>query len=303
MGMRVFSSLAVALWLAAATSAQEESTAPATESTRQTPAQSTDSSADGETAAVDAPAKSEQADPIGTWMWTRDFGGNRSSMYLRLAGTPAKLTGTYQMVPDNGAENMPAEMLRPVPIRDVVLKGDVLTFQVVRSFRDNEFAVDFSGKIKGDEIAGQVEMDFGGEAREFPWNAKRVVAAEDVAGRWSVKFETPQGSMESSFTINNEDGKLSGTYHSQYFGDVPMQDVALKDAGLTFGITFGEGDRQFSPTYEAKPRGDEITGVIHMDFGGEQRETPFTGKRLESPKQPATGDAAPTEEDDTSGAP
>lgn len=295
---RSFGSLALACWLAAPVWAQQDggdaSAEQAAEASQPQPDQTGDAaeaSSQDESDSADA-----QVDPTGTWTWERDFGGNRSTLYVRIKGEPRKLSGSYQMVPENAPADMPAEFLEPTPLSDVTLKGDTLSFTVVRNFNDNEFVVDFEGTINGDELTGQVSMDFGGDPREFPWNAKRVVAIEDVVGKWTIGFETPQGPIESAFTIANEDGKLQGTYHSQLFGDAPMDQIALKDKQLSFVVNFGEGDRPMAAKYKAEPRGDRIKGVIGIEFGGELNETPFTGER-EQPAQKEKAEAQATPAD------
>ena len=45
--------------------------------------------------------------------------------------------------------------------------------------------------------------------------------------------------------------------------------------------------------YSADPRGDKIAGLIVTNFGGQERETPFEGARVETPKsdkETASGD-------------
>lgn len=152
--------------------------------------------------------KPAEVDPSGTWKWEREFNENKIDDTLRLKSGGNKLSGTYKTVFENG----PPGLSDPVKIDDGKIDGDKISFTVTRSFNDNEFTVAYSGKLAGDKITGNAEVDFGNGLREFDWNAKRVVAASDVVGKWNVKFEGPNRVIESSFTFAKDGEKLKGTY-------------------------------------------------------------------------------------------
>lgn len=52
----------------------------------------------------------------------------------------------------------------PVDIQDGKVDGDNISFSVVRKFQDNEFKMDYKGKISGDEM--KLSIDFNGNTRE-----------------------------------------------------------------------------------------------------------------------------------------
>jgi len=118
-----------------------------------------------------AEKESAAADASGTWTWSRDFNGNTMNFTLKLQQDGKNVTGTYKT--DFGDQDAPAGLSDPVEIESGELDGDKLSFFIVREFNGNEFTVDYSGVISGNEIEGVSEMDFGGESREFDWNAKR----------------------------------------------------------------------------------------------------------------------------------
>jgi hypothetical protein len=55
----------------------------------------------------------------------------------------------------------------------VKLKDDTLTFSAVRKLRDNEFPLDFTLKIGGDNLEGKAAAEFGGNKQEFDIAGKR----------------------------------------------------------------------------------------------------------------------------------
>ncbi len=224
--------------------------------------------------------KKASVDPSGTWKWERDFNGNKIDYTLRLQWKDKKLAGTYKTVFENGG----AGLSDPVKIDDGKIDGDTISFNVTRRLNDNEFTIAYSGELAGDKITGDSEMDFGNGAREFPWNARRVVTADDVVGNWKLKFETQNRVIESSFTLAKDGDNLMGTYHSTMFGDNPIKEIELKDNRLSFVVTFQTDNGEFSVTYKAEPRGDKIAGVIVANFGGQENETPFAGARAATPK-------------------
>ncbi len=55
------------------------------------------------------------------------------------------------------------------PIQDGKVKGDNISFNVVRKFNDQEFKMEYKGKVKGDELKLDITM---GE-RNFEMTMKR----------------------------------------------------------------------------------------------------------------------------------
>lgn len=227
-------------------------------------------------------------DPSGTWKWTRDFNGNKIDYTLRLQSKDRKLTGTYQTVFENGGPGMSD----PVEIDNGMLEGNALSFTVTRSFNNNEFTVVYKGKLVDGKITGNSELDFGNGKQDFAWNAARTVLADDVVGKWNVKFEGPNGVIESSFSLTQEADKLKGIYHSSFFGDNPMKDIELQDGKLSFVVAFETDNGEIIINYAAEPRGNKLNGMIKSSFGGQEMETPFEGSRVETKKNESKDGAA-----------
>jgi len=107
-----------------------------------------------------------KVDPTGTWKWnfTTPTGDTReTTLVLKLDGD--KLTGTI-----SGRRG-------ETPISDATLKGDEISFSVVREFGENKFTNKYTGKITGDTIKGKMEfVDPAGEKRTRDWEAKRESA-------------------------------------------------------------------------------------------------------------------------------
>ncbi|MBM3823826.1 MAG: hypothetical protein FJ404_13240 [Verrucomicrobia bacterium] len=106
----------------------------------------------------------KKPNPVGTWKWsmTGQNGQTReSTLKLKMEGD--KLVGTI-----SGRQ-------QDSPIEDASLKGDEISFKVVREFNGNKFTIKYLGKISGDSIKGKSEFDRNGEAQTRDWEAKREV--------------------------------------------------------------------------------------------------------------------------------
>ena len=105
----------------------------------------------------------------GKWTWTTTGrNGNEVKNTLTLKVDGDKITGTI-----NGPNNSEIE------IKDAKLKGDELTFNVVRERNGNEFKTSYTGKVEGDTITGKIKRPGrnGGEGRSTDWKATREKAA------------------------------------------------------------------------------------------------------------------------------
>jgi hypothetical protein len=236
-----------------------------------------------ESAPQDEAAAKEKTDPSGTWKWERTFGDNQMDYTLRLMqNEQGKLTGTYA-VKRNESER------EPVKLDDVKLDGNKLMFLVHRTRNDREFTINYEGVVSEDGIKGLTKANFGGEDREFEWNAKRVVTAADVIGTWQLSRERNGIVRESVLKLSKDGEKLKGSRTSSR-GERELQDIKINDNKLSFHITWERDGNSVTVAYTGLPRGNSMTGFRESNFGGEARKTEFVGKRLpeESKKENST---------------
>jgi opacity protein-like surface antigen len=108
-------------------------------------------------------ASSFASDVTGKWTaeMTGPNGQTRTSTFdLKAEGE--KLTGTV-----SGGRGGDA------PISDGTVKGDEITFNVVRNFQGNEMKIAYKGKVTGDVIKMSVSRP-GGDGQTQEFEAKRV---------------------------------------------------------------------------------------------------------------------------------
>lgn len=110
-------------------------------------------------------AAAGKADPTGTWTWKfeRPGGGGSFEAKLTLKMEAGKLVGS--MTGRNGQDR---------PIEEAALKGNEVSFKVVRERDGQKFSTSYTGTLAGDAIKGQMVGNFGGEERKTPWEATRA---------------------------------------------------------------------------------------------------------------------------------
>jgi len=113
-------------------------------------------------------AQDKKADANGTWTWTTPGrnGGPDRKMSLKLKAEGDKVTGKLS-APARGGE------VRETEIKDGQIKGDEVSFKIVRQVNGNEMTTKYHGKISGDTLKGKVEFERNGESQSRDWEAKR----------------------------------------------------------------------------------------------------------------------------------
>ena len=109
-----------------------------------------------------AVAQGEKADPVGTWKCEYKIGDMKRTANLMFKKDGDKLVGTMSW-PDQKDEKL----------KDVKLKGGVLTYHAVRMFMDNKIPIDFTLTITGDKFKGKGAGEVGGKKQEFDIEGKR----------------------------------------------------------------------------------------------------------------------------------
>lgn len=123
------------------------------------------------TLAFSASAADKKSDVTGTWKssFTNQQNGQVRESTFKLKAEGEKLTGTV-----SGRNNDTA-------IEDGKIKGDEVSFQVTREFGGNKMVIKYSGKVSGDTITGNSEVERDGQPQKRDWVAKREAEAKEPA--------------------------------------------------------------------------------------------------------------------------
>jgi hypothetical protein len=115
------------------------------------------------------------ADATGSWTWMQAGrgGGAETKITLKLKVEGEKLTGTVTQPGRGGGA------ATDVAISEGKVKGEELSFSVVRDMGGTPMTTKYSGKLAGDTIKGKIEREGrgGGAPTTTDWEAKREAAA------------------------------------------------------------------------------------------------------------------------------
>jgi len=99
-----------------------------------------------------------------------------------------------------------------------------------------------------------------------------TASAADVSGNWKGSVDTPNGTIERTFTFKVEGHKLTGETTSSMFGKSPIEDGKVDGDDLSFTITVNVGGSEGKVNYKGKLEGDTIKFTIDVQAIGQTLE-------------------------------
>src|SRR5262249_40162481 len=101
--------------------------------------------------------------------------------------------------------------------------------------------------------------------------------AADASGTWKASIETPNGTIEATFTLKVDSGKLTGTVTNGQTGETKISDGKVDGDSISFSIVRESNGNEFRINYKGKVSDTEIkfTG----DIPGMDRTFEFTAKK------------------------
>lgn len=219
------------------------------------------------TQAQDKSAKT--VDPSGTWRWEYDLSGQtmKDSLHLNLS-KDNKLVGHYK-----GRED------KLIEVKDAKVEGDTVSFLLALDYQGTPLKLEFKGKIKGDEIDGNVAVSTGEGSQDFPWAPKRSVLMEDVVGEWQMKIEAGDRTLEPVVTISKDGDKYKAKYASGQEFTADATDLKVENNQLSFKVAGEVNGTKIKADYKGRPYGDKIQGSIAYVLGDNSGDIEFTGIR------------------------
>jgi len=101
-------------------------------------------------------------------------------------------------------------------------------------------------------------------------------AGDGLAGTWQLEFEGRRGVQTPTLTVNEADGKYSGTLQGAR-GTRPIEQISVDAANFTFPMKIETQMGEMELTYKGQVDGDALSGNIETSFG----MTPFIGARAD----------------------
>ncbi len=214
-------------------------------------------------------ATTKTTDPTGTWRWEYELGGATMKDSLRLKlSQGGKLSGHFK-----GRED------KLIEIEDAKLEGDTLSFLLSLDYQGTPVKLEFKGKVKGDEIDGNVTISTNQGSQDFPWAPKRSVQLEDVVGEWQMKIETGDRTLEPVLTITKEGEQYKAKYVSGQEFNVEATDLKIEMNELIFKVAATVNGTLIRADYKGRPYGDKIAGSIAYVLGDNAGDIDFVGVR------------------------
>lgn len=215
----------------------------------------------------------EEARPhaAGTWKWTVTTpDGQAISAMVILKQDGEKLTGTYN---SRIGENSFGE----APIQAAKISGREISFKVVRKINDQEFTLNYGGKIEGDRIKGSVVIGDGDQ--KFDWDAKREPSKLDPTGTWKWSMARSNGEkMEATMKLKLESEKLTGTIAGGDFS-VEIENGRLNGDEIAFQTTIDRDGQKIVAKSKGKVMAAMIKGSVEFDVNGETRTREWEAQR------------------------
>jgi hypothetical protein len=192
---------------------------------------------------------------IGKWELTStsDRGTRKSTLTIN-----GDLSGRYESF---GGE---------IPIKDLKLEGNQVTFAVEMGYRDQTFKLDFKGTLEGDTLNGQMTSSRG--TSEI--TGKKMATASTVAGTWELSSQSRQGQTRTSTLKINSD--MTATYTSRN-REIPITDLNVEGNQISFKITRTFNNRQFTMQFKGTVSGTSLNG----EFVTSRGSRPVTGKKID----------------------
>jgi hypothetical protein len=167
-----------------------------------------------------------------------------------------------------------------IPIKDLKLEGNQVTFALEMGFGDQTFKMDFKGTLDGNALKGQMTSErFNSEVT----GKKLAAAAPAVTGTWELTSQSQQGGTRTN-TLKIKDN-MTATYTSRDT-EIPVTDLKIEGNQISFKITRTFNDQQFTMEFKGTVDGTSLKGEFITSRGSR----PVTGKKLTSATSPAEPD-------------
>jgi len=156
-----------------------------------------------------------------------------------------------------------------IPIQDLKLEDNSVTFAIVTSFGDQTYRSDFKGTLAGKSLKGQITSDRG----TTEVDGKKMELASLVVGTWEFTRETQRGTRTSTLTIKPD---MTGSL-TMRDNEVPVTDLTVNGNQISFKITVTYNNNEMTLDFKGIVEGRTLQGEFSTPRG--VRET--VGKKIQ----------------------
>ena len=184
---------------------------------------------------------------VGKWELTTvsEFGTNKSMMLVN-----GDMTGRYESF---GSD---------LPMKNLKLEGDQLTFALEMGWGDQTVTLDFKGKLDGKNLTGQIAWDSGtGEV-----TGRKAEQASAVVGTWEFTRESSRGTRTSTLKIKPD---MTGTYTVRD-NEIAVTDLKADGNQVSFKVTMRYGENEVPMEFKGKVDGKTLKGEFVTQRGARE---------------------------------
>lgn len=171
-----------------------------------------------------------------------------------------------------------------MPISDVKLDGDQLTFRVAIDFGGQAMTVDFKGKVAGDDLSGTADYDLGGQTGTVDFTGKRAGEPLALAGKWNIVASSPDGqTFEPTLDLVEGAEGITGKLTWIDGTAIDLTDGKLEGNNLSFTVSIDFGGQPMTVVFKGAVEPGKMTGTADYDLGGQTGTVDFTGTPAAAP--------------------
>jgi hypothetical protein len=156
-----------------------------------------------------------------------------------------------------------------IPMKDLKLEGNQVTFALEMGWGDQTFTLDFKGTLDGNNLKGQMTSDRG----TSDITGKKVEEASAAFGTWEFTRETQRGTRTSTLKIKPD---MTGTY-TMRDNEVAVKELKVDGDNVSFKLELSFNERQFTMEFKGKVEGKTLKGEFITQRGAREA----VGKKID----------------------
>jgi hypothetical protein len=205
------------------------------------------------------------ADPAGRWKSEFESQVGQMKYTYELKADGDKVTG-------HAIRNLNGEMATNT-ITEGKIKNDEISFVEQAKMQDQDYRIEYTGKITGDEMKLTRKAGDFGSTDIVAKREKEASAAVAIAGKWQSEFDTQIGRQKYVYEFKLDGENLTGTAAHELDTEKASADIKGKVTGsdISFNEPFKYQDQVIDIAYAGKITGDEIKFTRKVgDFASEE---------------------------------
>ena len=152
-----------------------------------------------------------------------------------------------------------------IPMKDLKLEGNQVTFAIETGFGDQTFKMDFKGMLEGGTLKGQMTSERGtSEITGKKLASAAGGSASSIVGTWEFTREGQDGTQRTSTLKIKPD--MTGTY-AMRDNEAPVTDLKVTGDEVTFKVTMKFNENEVPMEFKGKVEGKTLKGEFTSSRG------------------------------------